>query len=209
MHFLSNFVLRWLSTDAVFLLTSVALLGAVAGRPPQGSEKPKDIPASKPVVQTVPSKPPPLEIDDAEPLRLDSPKTPASSSSSKPGADNDACFVCHANMKKESLAATHASNAVGCTSCHGKSIAHRNDEANIIPPDIMFAVESIDASCARCHEGHDVEPRAVIQRFLEKSPQRTDAKTLVCTTCHGEHHLPVRTVLWDRNTGKLVSTRKP
>ncbi len=208
MHLLSESELRWLSTGAVFLLISVVLLGAVAGRPPQGSDKTKDSSGSKPAVPTVPSKPPPLEIDDAEPLRLDSAETPASSAS-KAGADNSACFVCHANMKKESLAATHASNAVGCTSCHGKSIAHRNDEANVIPPDIMFAHESIDTSCSRCHEGHDVEPRAVIQRFLEKSPKLTDAKNLVCTTCHGEHHLPVRTIRWDRKSGKLVSSGKP
>ena len=69
-------------------------------------------------------------------------------------------------------------------------------------------VESIDSSCARCHEGHDVEPRAVVKRFLERSPGLTDTKSLVCTGCHGEHHLAVRTVHWDRKTGKLVSTGK-
>jgi formate-dependent nitrite reductase cytochrome c552 subunit len=79
---------------------------------------------------------------------------------------------------------------------------------NITPPDLMFAVESIDSSCARCHEGHDVEPRAVVKRFLERSPTQTDPKSLVCTSCHGEHHLAVRPVRWDRKTGKLVSTGK-
>ncbi|MGO9915861.1 MAG: hypothetical protein ACLQIB_14295 [Isosphaeraceae bacterium] len=87
-------------------------------------------------------------------------------------------------------------------------MAHRNDESNITPPDLMFPVESIDSSCARCHEGHDVEPRAVVNRFLERSPTQTDTKSLVCPSCHGEQHLAVRTVRWDRKTGKLVSTGK-
>ena len=72
----------------------------------------------------------------------------------------------------------------------------------------MFPVESIDSSCARCHEGHDVKPRTVVKRFLERSPKQTDPKSLVCTSCHGEHQLAVRTVRWDRKTGKLVSTGK-
>ena len=72
----------------------------------------------------------------------------------------------------------------------------------------MFPTEAIDASCARCHEGHDVEPRQVVERFLETSG-RHDLKSLVCTSCHGEHRLAVRTVRWDRKTGKLVSAAKP
>ena len=202
---------RWFGAGAAFFLTLLIMLSVATGRSQQAGDKSKDKPASKAAssVQAVPSKPPPLELDEEEPLRLDSLEKPASPATSKKMADNSSCLVCHANFRKEGLAATHASNAVGCSSCHGPSIAHRNDEANIIPPDHMFAVESIDSSCARCHEGHDVEPRAVVKRFLERSPKLTDAKSLVCTTCHGEHHLPVRTVRWDRKTGKLVSTGKP
>ena len=165
--------------------------------------------AAGPPRATAPSKPPPLELDDAEPLRLDPTPRPASTATSKPIADNSSCLVCHANFRKEGLAATHASNAVSCAACHGPSVAHRNDEANVIPPDRMFPVESIDASCARCHEGHDVEPRAVVKRFLERSAKQNDLKSLVCTSCHGEHRMAVRTVRWDRKTGKLVSAVKP
>jgi len=148
-------------------------------------------------------------VDDEEPLRLDSTAQPATPAATMKIADNSSCLVCHANFRKEDLAATHASSSVGCASCHGPSLAHRNDEANIIPPDHMFALESIDVSCARCHEGHDVEPNAVVKRFLERVPKQTDLKSLVCTSCHGEHRMAVRTVRWDRKTGKLLSSARP
>jgi hypothetical protein len=201
---------RWVGAGAALFLTFLIMLSVATGRSQQVGGDSKDKAASKaaPSVQAAPSKPPPLELDEGEPLRLDSPAKPASPATSKKIADNSSCLVCHANFRKEGLAATHAASAVSCASCHGPSIAHRNDEANIIPPDLMFPVESIDSSCARCHEGHDVEPRAVVQRFLERSPRQTDPKSLVCTSCHGEHHLAVRTVRWDRKTGKLVSTGK-
>ncbi len=207
---LSRNASRWFGTAAAFFLTFLIVLGVATGRPQQAGGESRDKPAGKaaPSVQPGPSQPPPLELDEAEPLRLDSVIKPGPPATSKQTADNGACLVCHANFRKESLAATHASNAVGCSSCHGLSTAHRNDEANIIPPDHMFAVESIDSSCSRCHVGHDVEPRAVVKRFLEKSPTQTEMKSLVCTSCHGEHRMAVRTVRWDRKTGKLVATGK-
>jgi len=200
----------WFGAAAAFFCASFIVLGVATGRPQQAGGESRDKPAGKaaPSVPTAPSKPPSLELDEEEPLRLDSLEKPASPATSKQTADNSSCLVCHANFRKEGLAATHASNAVGCSSCHGPSTAHRNDEANIIPPDHMFAGESIDSSCARCHEGHDVEPRAVVKRFLEKSPNQNDMKSLVCTSCHGEHRMAVRTVRWDRKTGKLIATGK-
>jgi len=209
MLFLVRNAAHWFGAAAAFLLTFLIVLGVASGRPQQAGGESKDKPAGKsaPSVQPAPSQPPPLELDE-EPLRLDSLEKPGSLAAAKKTADNGACLVCHANFRKESLAATHASNSVSCSSCHGPSNAHRNDEANVIPPDHMFAAESIDSSCARCHAGHDVEPRAVVQRFLEKSSNQTDMKSLVCTSCHGEHRMAVRTVRWDRKTGKLVATGK-
>jgi hypothetical protein len=156
------------------------------------------------------AKPPPLELDTDNPLLLEAPAKPTDHVEAKPRptADNSACLVCHANFKKEELASSHATHGIACTKCHGPSIAHRNDEANIIPPDIMLTSSAIDASCAKCHDNHDVEPRAVIARFLEKCPRPTDVQSLVCTRCHGEHRLSVRTVRWDRRTGKLVARGK-
>jgi len=211
MHFRSKTVPRWFGAGAALSLTFLIALDVARGRSQQVGADAKDKGAGKAASSKheVPSKPPPLELDDEEPLRLDSTENPATSATWKKVADNSSCLVCHANFRKEALATTHASNAVGCASCHGPSLAHRNDEANIIPPDHMFAVDSIDASCARCHEGHDVAPSAVVKRFLERSPKHTDLKSLVCTSCHGEHRMAVRTVRWDRKTGKLVSTAKP
>jgi hypothetical protein len=153
------------------------------------------------------SKPPPLVLDEDEPLLLDAPRQPAdrANTKTKPAADNTACLVCHANFKNEALASSHATQGLACTNCHGPSVAHRNDEANVIPPDVMFPTAAIDEACARCHDSHDVEPRVVIQRFLERSPGKTDIKSLVCTQCHGEHRLAVRTVRWDKQTGKLLT----
>ncbi len=154
------------------------------------------------------TKPPPLELDTDEPLLLDASAKPATPAKQARTADNSSCLVCHANFRKEALAASHASHEVSCTSCHGPSVAHRNDEANIIPPDIMISTEKLDAACARCHKSHDVEPRAVVVRFLEKSTGPPNLKSLVCTSCHGEHRLAVRTVRWDKRTGKLVARGK-
>lgn len=179
------------------------------GRLPRGNGDDRPAPAPRPSAapQAAPAKPPPLELDADEPLLLESPTKPVAGTK-KPTADNTACLVCHANFKSEELASCHASHGVACTKCHGPSEAHRNDEANIIPPDIMFATEAIDESCARCHDGHDVEPRAVIQRFLERTAGKPARPSVTCTTCHGEHRLAVRTVRWDRKTGKLLAGEK-
>lgn len=207
----SRYIPRWFGAGAALVFTFLIALCVTTSRSQPVGDDTKDKSDRKAVssAQQSPSKPPPLVLDDEEPLRLDSVAKPASPAMSKTVADNSSCLVCHANFRKEALAASHASNAVSCTSCHGPSIAHRNDEANIIPPDHMFPAGSIDASCAKCHDAHDVPPRAVIQRFLEKSPRPTDLKSLVCTSCHGEHRMAVRTVRWDKKTRKLVSTGKP
>ena len=139
----------WFGAGAALLFTFLISIGLAEGwsQQPGGEAGGKAAGEAASSTPGAPSKPPPLELDDEEPLRLESPARPASPASSKKGADNSSCLVCHANFRKEGLAATHASNAVGCTSCHGPSIAHRNDEANIIPPDLMFPTESIDVSC--------------------------------------------------------------
>jgi Cytochrome c552 len=198
---------RGLVSGATFLAVFIFWLGVGTGWPQQAGNSPADKSAkpSSPPAQSSPSKPPPLEMDTDEPLRLVEPARPTTTDKAKRVADNSACFVCHANFRKEVLASSHASNGVSCVSCHGPSIKHRNDEANIIPPDIMFPSETLDASCGRCHAEHDVEPRLVVERFLEKTSGHAEMKSLVCTSCHGEHRLAVRTVHWDRKTGKLVA----
>ncbi len=153
--------------------------------------------------------PPPLESDE-EPLLLTDPaKSARAPTSTHRVADNDACFVCHVNFREESLAARHQANAVGCVDCHGSSEAHRNDENNITPPDVMFSPATLDTACRKCHKMHNIPARKVVARFLKRNPNPTAlGRDVVCTDCHGEHHLAHRTVRWDRQTRQLLSEPK-
>jgi hypothetical protein len=158
------------------------------------------------------SGPPPLVIDKEAPLLLEEPtEAEKRSLKSKPQRfpGNDACFVCHMNYKEEALANRHAEANVGCVECHGTSYPHRNDENNITPPDIMYPADQIDASCVKCHTTHDAPAVQVIVRWIERCAAKRDPKALVCTDCHGNHRLKIRTVRWDKRTGKLVRAQPP
>lgn len=120
---------------------------------------------------------------------------------------NAPCYVCHLNYAEETLSLIHAKANVGCMSCHGKSEAHRGDEFNRTPPDVMFAKDAINKFCASCHKAHDASAQSVIQRWLERSYE-TNPNELVCTDCHGEHRLNRRRVVWDKRTGKLLPLPK-
>ena len=119
-------------------------------------------------------------------------------------ADNSACYVCHANYDGEKLALIHAIDDVGCIECHGESLAHRDDEDNVTPPDVMYPADQIEDKCAECHDEHDVSAREVITRWKERCPKKTNPSELVCTDCHGQHRLKLRTVRWDKETRKLI-----
>lgn len=151
--------------------------------------------------------PPPLVVgEDAQAL----PDEPVAGKAKGKGADNAACFVCHANYKTETLATMHAAKNVGCAQCHGPSDAHCNDENNTTPPDVLFAADRIDAACRKCHETHSAAPAKVVARWRERCPTKTDPAAIVCTDCHGTHRLRVRTVRWDKRTRKLLpATPKP
>jgi hypothetical protein len=69
----------------------------------------------------------------------------------------------------------------------------------------MYPRDKIDDSCRECHETHDVEPHKVIAVFLERCPHDADPRSVVCTDCHGKHRLDIRTVRWDKATGKLLT----
>jgi hypothetical protein len=148
----------------------------------------------------------PLRVDKSAPLLLDDApaKAPAATDPKKPMADNSACFVCHGNFQEEQMVTVHAKENVGCTKCHGPSLAHRNDEDNVTAPDKMYAPVRIDNACRKCHEDHDAPPRKVIAMFQARFPANTDPKKVLCTDCHGEHRLKVRSVWWDKNTGKVL-----
>lgn len=106
-------------------------------------------------------------------------------------ADNSHCLVCHLDFKAESLSASHEKAAVGCTSCHGASLAHGDDEFNIITPDVLYGRGEIDAFCKGCHETH--RKGKAYQAFLKdwEDKRRPNGRIIsdesVCTDCHGNH----------------------
>jgi hypothetical protein len=151
---------------------------------------------------------PPLEVDADAPLLLEGPEE-AASPTSEPlevaAADNQPCFVCHVNYEDETLASGHAAEGIGCVTCHGDSFAHRNDENNTTPPDVIYAASAIDPACGKCHRTHDAPAREVVALWLERCPEKRDPATIVCTDCHGEHRLAVRTVRWNKETRELIT----
>lgn len=127
--------------------------------------------------------------------------TPLRQLSSTPAAqaaDNSRCHVCHMNFEDEELAVVHARNGVGCTTCHGESDAHSDDENNVTPPDIMYPKKAINVSCRKCHD-----PLAEVESH---GPVFADPENAgPCTDCHGEHRMAYRTHRWNRKTGELIT----
>ena len=185
--------------------------------------------------------PPPLVVDTSAPLLLDKPTEAEDASAvaaTRAAAENAACFVCHANYKTEFLVDSHAKADIGCVHCHGQSSAHRNDENNTTPPEIMYPAEKIDPFCRGCHTAHDIPPRTIIARWLKRSEKEanpsccgcheeddvppeqvvvrwkersldkneTDPGNIICTDCHGDHRMKLRTVIWDKASGRLLRT---
>jgi len=147
---------------------------------------------------------PPLVIDKSAPLLLDEPSDKKAEKDKKFLSINQSCFVCHDNYKDESLMLVHAKEEIGCVDCHGDSVAHRNDEDNITPPDLMYPADEIDEACQECHDTHDAPAEKIIARWQARCPQKTDVANILCTDCHGRHRLKARTVRWDKSTGKLI-----
>ncbi len=151
--------------------------------------------------------PPPLVVDKGSPLLLDEPaegqETPVAATT-EAAAGNAACFVCHANYRTEWLVSRHAEADVGCVKCHGESAAHQNDENNTTAPEIMYSADKIGPFCRGCHKAPQKDDAGRKEGELDKpDPGRT-----VCTNCHGDHRMKVRTVIWDKQSGKLLQTNR-
>jgi hypothetical protein len=114
-------------------------------------------------------------------------------------ADNSYCLVCHANYQKEQLAARHAKAGAGCMKCHGSSDAHSSDEDGLTPPDILYPKETINPSCMTCHPESRIAAKRSHKEVLAAGSRQ------VCTDCHGDHRLKVRTRRWDKRTGRLIA----
>ena len=125
----------------------------------------------------------------------------AESDSRETKVENSFCAVCHYGFDEEELALNHRAANIGCQRCHGESLAHRSDENNITPPEIMYAKEKINPFCMTCHPGNKIVQKSVHEAVLsaEASPQKH------CTDCHGkEHRINVRTTRWNKITGELL-----
>lgn len=154
-----------------------------------------------------PQRPPPLVISKDAPRLADEPAKPPDSTAAAfqgPVANNASCYCCHTNYQEESFVQYHAKANVGCMECHGESLAHRNDEDNVTPPDVIFAADDIERNCRKCHDTHDAPAAKVVALWQDKCPARTDPRELLCTDCHGEHRLRFRTVWWDKKTRQLA-----
>jgi hypothetical protein len=155
-----------------------------------------------------PASPPPLQVDSAAPLLLDEPaetEPVPKVDPLHPVANNTKCLVCHANYIEEPFVQWHAKANVGCVRCHGDSADHISDENNLTPPHNMIWRSKVDFSCYWCHPQHRAAARAVIQRWQERVAGQVDPKRVVCTDCHGEHRLKLRTIVWNKRTRALIS----
>jgi len=125
---------------------------------------------------------------------------------------NPFCKACHLDFDEEKLAKRHEKVGIGCERCHGESLRHRSDEANVTPPELMYPKARINPTCMMCHPRHEIqrvkEHRPLLEAglsvFEETTPAGADAKKY-CTDCHGrEHRMKVRNVRWDKCTGELL-----
>ena len=131
-----------------------------------------------------------------------------SASNESPMAYYVMCNDCHMDYIGEPLALAHAKTGMSCDSCHGRSRAHYSDESNTTPPDQMYPADKIDPFCQGCHHSHDVPPGKVVAFWMKRNSDKASPDKIVCTDCHGEHRMKVRTIIWDKKTGKRLHTNR-
>lgn len=158
--------------------------------------------------------------DDNRSLVSDSKKAGKSStrlkkdSNAKPAETfvaNPFCRACHLDFDEEELALDHELAGIGCERCHGESLRHRSDEANVTPPELMYPKGRINPGCMMCHPRHDIkhvqDHQAILGAGLSvfhETPSGADAKKC-CTDCHGiKHRMQSRTIRWDKATGEPI-----
>jgi hypothetical protein len=154
-----------------WLASSIAATFALSGlRLESGRSQETDLPESAPAAAETAS------ADQNEPRpKID------------PLSVNATCYVCHTVFVWEEISKQHLAEDVTCIECHGLSAGHANDEnIGATKPDTVYERNQIDAMCQKCHAQHDVPPRDVITRFLER---KLTVSPAVCTDCHGEHRI--------------------
>ncbi len=137
---------------------------------------------------------------------MDVTPSPAGSRTSRPKpADNSFCYECHASYESEKLNVVHERVGIGCKTCHGECSKHRADKDALLPPDVMFARPKINPFCMTCHPEAKLEKQTAHEPFFIG----TMSKRMVCTDCHGDHELAVRTRRWDKNARMLLDGDVP
>jgi len=124
---------------------------------------------------------------------------------------NPFCRACHLDFDEENLVVTHETAGIGCERCHGESLPHRSDEANVTPPDLMYPTDRINPTCMMCHPRHKIEDVEAHEPVLDTAasifetiPGEQKAE-VYCTDCHGrEHKMQTRHVRWDKCTGEVI-----
>lgn len=154
-----------------------------------------------------PSKPAALQVDKSAPLLLDEPaeEEVPKADPRRPVADNNRCFVCHVNYKEEPFVQWHSQANVSCVQCHGDSAEHIADEANLTPPGRIYQRSMVGFNCFGCHPKHNAPAREVVLRWQERVAGKVNPKRVICTDCHGDHRLKLRTIVWDKRTRALLS----
>lgn len=177
-----------------------------AGDKPAPATSAADPPAAKPAA-TDPANAQPQVAAATRPSLASAAGGASAGASSPPKGrevDNSRCHVCHGNFVDEPLAVNHAKQGVGCERCHGPCDEHCSDEGNITPPTILYAKDKVDKSCKECHP--DPMERIVADaRYCLFVPLTDEEKKKICSDCHGAHRMNLRTVFWDKATGKLLS----
>jgi len=112
----------------------------------------------------------------------------------------EACTICHPNVKTEYRESIHAKE-VGCTACHGGDAAAEEVEAaHAVAKGYIGkpARKDIPALCATCHADPNRMKAFSLQtdQYAQYQTSRHgillaqgDTRAAICTDCHGTHRI--------------------
>jgi hypothetical protein len=96
------------------------------------------------------------------------------------------CNNCHADQFEMYRGSFHGNLVFGESSGKAPVCADCHEAHNIVPPDSPEFRASIDGLCARCHAD---ALKTYMDSYHGKAFYLGDAKTAVCTDCHGGHKI--------------------